>query len=753
MSESPDRGLRIEAAAAAARRSGAAREVGPSDYLRILSKRRWAATAVFLTVFVTSVVYTFTRTPIYESRATILIESENPNIVDFKEVVQEGQGRGDYYATQYSILQSRSLARKTIDELNLWTKPVLATGKAENAPAGIAGALRGAADWVTSWFTPAKPDRTEPRAADETYAQTAAIDGLLGGLSVTPVRNSRLVYVSYRSPDPSLATNIVNTLSRLYIAQNLEFKFLTSKEASEFLAGQLTEQRAKVEESEAALQRYRESNDAVSLEERQNIVVQKLEDLNAAATHAKTTRIEKESLYNQLHAMQSAGNTAALDTFPAIISNSVIQQLKVVLGDQQRQRAQLAQTYGEKHPNMTTIESALKSTEARLQAEIGKVVQSVRNEFLAAQSQERSLNEALDQQKREAQGLGKKGIEYGVLLREAQSNRQLYDSLLSKAKQTGVSGELRASNIRVVDAAELPRSPVLPRTRLNLSVGLFGGFFLAIGVAFFLDFMDNRIKTPEEIKAHLGIPFLGLIPDVGTVEGMAGSPILSKGVPANFAEAFRVVRTNILFSSAESGIRSVVITSSGPSEGKSVVASNLAIGLAQSGLRVLIVDADMRRPRVHEILGYPCEPGLSNLLVGTSKASESVRKTEVPGLWVLPAGRIPPNPAELVGSQRFRDFLASLSEHFDWVIIDSPPVMAVTDAAIIGNSVSGAIFVIGAEMTSRNVARNALDWLAAAHVKPIGAILNRVDLQRNSYYYSQYYRREYSKYYAKAETP
>jgi capsular exopolysaccharide synthesis family protein len=224
-------------------------------------------------------------------------------------------------------------------------------------------------------------------------------------------------------------------------------------------------------------------------------------------------------------------------------------------------------------------------------------------------------------------------------------------------------------------------------------------------------------------------------------------PLLSGGVPANFSEAFRALRTNVLFSSAQEGARSLVVTSTGPGEGKSMVASNLAISLAQAGQRVLLIDADMRKPKAHEIFGFKQEPGLSNVMVGSTKASDAVRKTTISGLWVLGAGRIPPNPAELLGSARFREFVTSLKAHFDWIIIDTPPVMAVTDSVLVANHASGVVFVVGAEMTSHHAARRAIEQLAHANAKFVGAVLNRVDLKHNAYYYSQYYRREYAQYY------
>lgn len=743
---------RIRADVQAGERRG---ERGPGDatsgapdlhllhYVRVLYKRRWLALTAFLLVLGTVAVYTLTATPIYEAKSRLLIESDERNVVSFKQVVDEDQTKADYYQTQYNILQSRALARKTLDSLKLWDNKHFGGAPAKKG-FSFAGAIKGL---FASSSEPAVAENAIPEA-DETQAQSRAIDAFLARLTVSPVRNSRLVDVRYRLPDPQLAASVANALAKNYIDQNLEYKFLASKDASDWLGERLAEQRKEVEAAELALQQYRERNDAISMEASENIVVQKLGDLNAAVTRAKTTRIEKEALYNQLRASQA--NPAALDTFPAILANSFIQQQKSELARLQREQAQLTEKLGDKHPDMQKIAAAIEISQSKLNGEIAKVVQSVRSEYQSALAQEQSLSGALNQQKGEALSMNRKAINYGVLERDVESSKQIYDSLMQRAKETGVAGELKTSNIRVVDRAERPRAPATPKTRMNLLLGLIGGLMLACGLAFFFEYIDSRIKTPDDVKVHLGLANLGLLPKLSDKSLNGAYPLLSNGVPPNFSEAFRAVRTNVLFSTAQDGSRSLVVTSTGPGEGKSMVAGNLAVGLAQSGQRVLLVDADMRKPKAHEIFVVPQEPGLSNLLVGQAKASETVRKTSVPGLWVLPAGRTPPNPAELLGSPRFRDFVASLKDHFDWVIIDSPPVMAVTDASLIAHYATGVLFVIGAEMTSRHAAQRALDQLERVNARFVGGVLNRVDLDGNPYYYSQYYRKEYAQYYIKS---
>jgi capsular exopolysaccharide synthesis family protein len=711
-------------------------EVHLSDYLRVLYKRRWPALTVFLIVFVGTCIFTFTATPIYNARVQLLIEKENTNVVTFKEAVEQNQLTDDYYQTQYKILQSRALARRTLDSLHAWHFPQFdspETGRSRSVRATIAG-----------WFSRDGTREIEPPAPDETKAQSRTIDVFLKDLNVTPVRNSRLVDVTYDSPDPVLAARVANGLAKAYIEQNMEFKYLSSKEASDWLSARLGEQRKQVETSEQALQKYREgSRDALSLEDRQNIVVQRLADLNQAVTRAKMDRIEKESTYNQIRERQS--DSAALDSFPAILANGFIQQQKSELAELQRQQAQLTEKLGPNHPEMVKVNTAIRTAEAKIQAEVGKVVQAMENDYQRSLINERSLTQALEQQKHDALELNRKGSEYGALSRDANSNRQIFDSLMQRTKETAISGELRTSNIRIVDTAETPRRPSSPNTRNNLLIGLVTGLMLSVGLSFFFEYLDNRIKSPEELKRHLGLPFLGMIPALFDLE--ASSPLINSSVPPNFSECFRTLRTNVLFSTADDGLRSLVVTSTGPGEGKTLVSTNLAVGLAQAGMRVLLIDADMRKPRVHMVFDKPRQPGLSNVLVASAKFSETVHATPIPGLWMVPAGAYPPNPSELLSSKRFSDLVASLGAHFDWVIIDTPPIMAVADSSIVAHLTTGVVFVVGAEMTSRYAAQRAVEQLTRSRAKFLGAVLNRVDLKHNAYYYAEYYRREYSDYY------
>ena len=717
-------------------------ELNVVDYVKVVYKRRWAAGTVFLITLIGTLVYTFTTAPVFEARARLLIETDDPNVLMFAKVIEEGQPGADYYQTQYGILASRGLARRTIEQLGLWNAPALA-----GTPGDQGFSLTALARSAATFFGRDAVDATTP---DETVRQSRVIDAFLASLSVEPVRNSRLVDVKFRSRDPVMAERMANGLARNYMQQSLEYRFTASQDATSWLAERLGEQRKQVEAAEAALQRYREQNDAISLEAHENIVVQKLTELNSAVTRAKTERLQKEATERQLRAIED--DPAALDTFPAVLGNAFIQRQKAELADLQRQQAQLSDRFGDRHPEMLKLQAAIQNSQLKLRGEIGKVVQAVHTDYEAAFAQERSLVTALEQQKSEALAMNRKAINYSVLARDVESGKQLYQSLLQRTKETGIAGELKTGNIRIVDDAERPRGAVTPNKRVNTLLGLLAGLVLAIGVAFFFEYIDSTLKSPEEVKACLGLPSLGMIPALGD-RWTSTAPLLHTGVPPNFAEMIRGVRTNVLFSSTGEGTRTLVVTSTGPGEGKTLVASNLAVAMALAGQRVLLVDCDLRRSRVHELFGLDQEPGLSNVLVGNAKASEAVRKTEVAGLWVLPSGRTPPNPAELLSSKRFKDMVQSLGDHFDAVIIDTPPAIVVADPLVVASVASGVIFVVGAEMTSRHAARAALEQLHRGHVRILGAVLNRVQLERDWYYYSRYYRPEYAAYHDAPSSP
>jgi capsular exopolysaccharide synthesis family protein len=698
------------------------------DYLRVLSKRRWTAIPTFAAVVAAVMIPSMTMVPIYEATTKVLIDGETQNIVMFKEVVEQEKATADYFQTQYQILGSRAVARATIDKLGLWDHPQLAGGPPDTAAAKPAPAPSSAA--------PAN------EAAGESAAQSRTVDRFLANLTISPIRNSRIVDVKYRSTDAAFAAAAANALASTYMERNLQFKFDASKDAADWLTNQLDAQRKNVEQTELALQRYREQNNAASTDDPE--VTQRLSGLNAAAMEAKTTRLEKEAALKQLRAIQH--DRKALAAAPAIVANSGVQRLNQELADLQRQEAQLSRQYGERHPEMIKVRSAMVQVRQKLDAELLNAVQAVEGEYVAAQAREESLTRELEAQKAEVLAINRKSIGYAALERDAASNRQIFEALLQRAKETGISSELKTNNIRIADPADVPRVPISPNKQRDLLFGIMVGLVIGVAAAFVFEYLDNKIKSPPEIRSYLNLPCLGLVPKIGAKDSTP--PLLNNGVPDSFAEAFRAVRSNVLFS-VSNECRRLVVTSTAPREGKSVVASNLAAGLAMAGHRVVLIDADMRRPRVHAIFGVDVSPGLSQLIVGSARA-EVIRRSKIPNLWIVPAGEVPPNPAELLSSQQFEQFLTTLSSRFDWVILDAPPVLAVTDASIVAHSASGVVFVASADTTDRNAAVQAVSQLRSAKANFLGVVLNRVNLSRNAFFYAPYYRREYTEYYSRA---
>lgn len=706
-------------------------------YWAVIHKRRGFVLTSLGICMLVAVLYNYTTRPLYQATVLLLIERDTPNLLPTKEIV-DFELAGDFQ-TQLELLKGRMLAERVVARLNLQKDAELSTGPL-----------------MSPW------ERFQRRFLGRPPASSLDSDGMLlspavaafrSRLTVEPVRGTRLVKVRFNAYDPSLASQVANALAQVYIEQSLEFRYTASSEATGWLSDRLGEQAKKVKEAEGALQQYQERERLVNLEERQALVDQKLSTLNSAAMSARTERITKETLYNQLRSL----SPSQLESFSLMLTNGVIQQLRSKLAELQSQRATLSETLGEKHPDMLKVNADSKATEEKLKAEMQNVIRSVEGDFRIAAQQEANLQANLEATKQEALDLNRKAIEYGVLKREADSNQQLFREIMNKTKASGLETELKSTSIRIVEKAEVPRSPISPRRLQNYQAALLLGLGLGIALCFLFEHVDNTFKTPEDVKAHLSIPFLGMVPEV-SVRGASPtapkpSPLTHKNPDSNVAEAYRVLRTNLLFSSASAANRTILVSSAGPGEGKTTTVANIAESLAQNGARVLVVDADLRRPTMHQHFGLQKTPGLSDLIVGKTQASQAIQTTRVKGLQVLPCGYIPPNPTELLGSTSMREVMSALRDHYDWVIVDTPPILAIADTPVLGPIVDGVVLVVGAEASSRPTVQRAIEQLTSVGSKMIGVVLNRVDLERNSYYYGQYYAEYYRSYYAEGTAP
>lgn len=683
---------------------------------------------------------TFSATPIYEATAEIIIDVDGPNAAPFQDSMQMNRRALDYFQTQYRLLTSRSLIKQALEESKLISDPAfMGPGRAANASAPTA------ADPLAALGQAG--ENAAGSSARGPAADSAAIQRFLGALTVAPIRNSRLVNVTFESPNPVIAQRGANAIVAAFIRQTADQRLTATKDASNFLSQVLSDQRKAVEASELELQRYREKGDATSLDDRQSGIVDRMAKLNEAVTRATTDRIQKENIYRQVQAAQS--DDAKLAAVPGKDSPA-LQQLNEQIASLTQRKAELGQRIGPNHPDMLKVTEVLDLAKQRRREEAGKILAGVASDYKAAVDLERAMSEALEREKGVALTLNRRGIDFGVLQRDAAMNRQLYETLLARSKQSDIVEQMKTTDVRTVDAAELPTAPSRPRHARDLLYGFLVASVLAIGLVFSIEALDTRIKSPEDVALRLKTACLGMVPLCAPGDFPGGKLLIDEKAPDSFVEAFRSLRTSILFSSAERGGRSLLVSSTAPGEGKTLVSSNLAIALAMAGRRVLLVDADMRRPKVHETFDAALSPGLSNVLVGETPAATAIRKTATENLSLLTAGTLPPNPPELLGSPMFAELLKTVTDQFDWVVIDSPPVRAVADSTVIAHLATTVLFVVGAEMTAASGAKSALDRLKATQGKVSGVVLNRVQLRRHSYYYGRYYQRADEKYYSRS---
>jgi len=713
------------------------------DYLRVILKRRWTVLTVFAIIVISVAIYTFTATPIYEAATRLVIERENPNVVSVEEVMAVDASGTDYYQTQYKIIESRTVAREVIRRLHLENSEEFFPRPKDDLLSNLKrSVVETVGSWKESITSLLKTEEEKGADASEEYeADTSLVSDFIKRITVGPIRNSRLVDVSFRAKDPLLAAKIANTLASAYIDQNLEIKLEAVQNAGKWLHTRIEEEREKVEKAEQGLLRYKEKHGIVTdfSSDVEQVTAQKLAQLNSQVVQAESRRVEAETRYNQ--ALGLVGSPDMLDSIPEVLNNELIRQIKSMEVDLYKRMSELSKKYGQKHPQMVAIESELQTLQKRKAQEVDRVINSLRNEYRVTLAKEKSLKEALGKQKQEAIALNQKAVGYGGLQREADSARRMYEVLIKRFKETSLTEDMRTGNIRIIDKAEVPSDPVKPRKKLNLLMAVMLGLFAGIGLAFFFEYLDNTIKIPEDVKRHLKIPYLGPVP-LFEVNGQ-GQPrdgtrpeLVTVLTPKSTAsESYRGIRTSILFSSAESAPQVILVSSVGPAEGKTITTANLAITMAQYGSKVIVLDCDMRKPRMDKLLGVSRNEGMSNLLVGSGA---NILHTSVPNLDVIPAGPIPPNPSEILGSARMAHLLGALRKRYTRVLIDSPPSTAVTDAVALSKAVDGIILVIRAGSTTREMAKNGVAQFDAVGAPMLGVVLNGVGVGRGSYYYYQY---------------
>jgi succinoglycan biosynthesis transport protein ExoP len=719
------------------------------DRIAVLYRYRRIAIAVFVLTSAAMMIQGYSTVQYYRAQGQLLIENERTTAVpglagqnaDFYEDPEP------YFQTQYKILRGRDLTRRVVARIKLNQVPEFnGTAKPPSTPFTLLTDLRTRLVSLVS----GKAQTPEAPRVEQTPDESALVGAFISRVNVDPVRGSRLVLVSFDAIDPTVATTATNGLMDEYVDQNLDVKLQSSQNMLDWLDKELANQQKKVEESERALAEYRDKQNALSLDDKQNIVLSRLNTLNDAVTKARMDRVQKETQYVLIKPLLRGGVAVPVspDVLPIVVQTGQMQHLKTRLAELQQQKVQLSARYGEKHPAMINVNAQMADNQRQLDLETSKALWSIKNDYDTAVLNERTLAQNLEAAKEDAQDLSRKSVGYNVMEREAKSNRQVYESLLQREKELRVSNNSRANNVRIVDRAEVPKSPLAPTGRRTWFTSLAIGLVVAIAVAFGLDYMNDTIKTPEDVARRLKLPFLGLVP---SVRGDKHPVLASSHVPHDFGEAFRSLRTSLISKFPDSGTKLLTVTSAQPLEGKTTTACNIAMALAYGGSRVLLIDADMRRPGLHRPLRLTNERGLSQVLIGQARVRDVIQRTVDPNLLAITAGSTPPNPSELLASERMKTLISNLSHGpFDWIIIDTPPVLAVTDAVILAPLVSGVTFVVGAEMTRRRLAERALETIMAAPPKSAVVVLNKVDFARNKYYYSRYYGHQYKNYYAEA---
>jgi len=731
-------------------------------YYQVLLKRRWLIMAVVMTVLAVVALQSFTTTPLYRSSVKIQIDPESSTIVPYKEFYETSErymGSETYLQTQLEVLKSRALARRVVDRLNLPNDPRF------NAPISD-GFITTQANWIkkaalglfssgdaggrSARTAPVSNEPSEPSAAPGTWA---AIDKLQSRMDIDQIPNSRLVEISWSSSDPELAAVVVDAIAEEFIEQNLRTRYEATARATEFLKGQLEEIKEKVEKSEAELVEYARQNNIFNITDRESMAQQTLSDLNHQVTEVQGTLIAESAKYQ-------AVRSATVDNFPQVLRNPTIQTLEERLFGLEQNLASLSAQFGSEWPAVVQSKQQIAEVQQQLAKEKREAIRRAKMEYEMAVNRDRMLQGALDRQKTQVNKMNEDSIQYNILQREVDTNKQMYDGLLQRLKEAGVSAGLRTSPIHIVDHGRVPDAPYLPRKAADLALAFGIGLILAIGLAFLMEYMDNTLKTPDDVEASIGLPSLGVIPTIAkpaqaqkflaakNSEEDNGSTALLNANELRFRvwESYRSLRTSILLSNSGKPPRTILVTSSVPGEGKTTTVANIGIVLAQTGARTLLVDLDMRKPSLDDKFNCTGEKGISSYLSGNSDLSSLIRPTAYPNLFILPAGFRPPNPAELIGSEKMELGLKLLSDYFKYIVVDSPPVLAVTDALVLSPKVDGVVLVVQGGSTSKDVVRRAGGHLLGVGARILGAVINNVNMDAPEYvhYYRHYYDETYS---------
>lgn len=678
------------------------------DYFYILKKRIWTIVLIGMFVLVSVSIATFKQKKMYMAKSRILIEYSASNIVSFQDI-NKYSGYNEYFETQYEIIRSRMVALEVVERLY----------------------------------------PNENLTEDERISRA---DLMRFNIIVNPVKGTNLVDLALIGPDPKEVTRLVNIITDVYIEKSLEDKVNSYKSASSWLDDQITSVIVKMKKAEFDLQKYREQKQIISpkIEERQSTVVTELNQVSSELNGLRSNKLELEISLKQIKDLREKGIDIDETTLPQVLQGTGIQAMRGQIYGLMQNLYKLKTEFGDKHPEVAKVSAQIDGVKSNIQTEIDKVINRISNQYELIKAKESLLNERKEELNNTAIGLLERSIQYNILNREVDINRNLYDYLLKRAGEINVTGSMRFNNISLVDKATVPKKPVSPNVPRNLLLGTVVGLILGVGFSFFLEYLDDTIRSLEDVEHYINLPVLGFIPNINSYMKKKTQKIIPELITythpkSTVSECYRAVRTNILFSS-DVPPRITMVTSSTPGEGKTVTAVNIAIAMAQGEKKVLLMDGDMRRSRIHDIFKLDNQYGLSTILSEFDIDPFSfIAKSSIANLNILPSGPVPKNPAELLMSKKMNSIIQIYRENFDIIIIDAPPVVPVTDPSIISKYSDVVCLIVRSGVTAKNIVEKNAKKFLDLDVKRLNVLLNDVRRQDSDYYYSEYYYSYYKK--------
>lgn len=691
-------------------------------YWRVVFCRRWIVLAIVSAVLLLGLLATLLTTPKYTASATLEIARQQDRVVEVNEVTPESDFVDqEFYQTQYSLLEARSLAEAVSTKLRLPQNDEFF-------------AMFDVDPDKDTLFSQEVDGATLTRDQRENR-QREAVEILLDHIGIAPTRGSRLVTVSFTSPDPEFSVQVVNTWTETFIEQTLSRRYEANSYARDFLEGRLGDLRERLEQSERDVVAYAEREEIINLptgvedakgnQAERSIIVENLAALNKELTEATADRIAAGSR-----------NSTRPDVAREALTNQAITGLRQNRAEVAAEYARLLAQFEPSYPPVQALAAQLKKLDESIAVEEARIRRSLGTDYASASKRESELKSRVEALKNDLLDQRQRSIQYNIFQREADTNRQLYDALLQRYKEIGVAGGVGSNNIAVIDPAQAPDEPTSPKIVLNMLLSLLAGLGLGVAIAFLLEQIDEAVRDPSDLDELTGLPLLGVIPrverDEDPLEALAD-------LKSPQSEAYLSVKTNLQFATDHGAPRSLTATSTRASEGKSTTALAIAQSLARSGKSVVLMDCDLRSPSVHKLLGKRNEFGVSNFLSGDDDIERMMHQSDHANLTYVTAGPQPPNSGELLSSNRLDLLLARFGERFDHVVIDSPPVLGLADALIVGSKVEAVIYAVEANSARRGMIRSAINRLRQVGIMPLGVVLTKYDARKAQYGYGYDY--------------